>query len=645
MEQDLRWRFPDNNYTNEYGLDTSDMETFKKDPIASLAREICQNSIDASDGTKPTIVEFELFTIERERIPGVASIEQEIAECYEYKKDSAKECDALKNMLKAVRAPEISCLRISDFNTTGIAGAKSNARDTAFYNLTKGSGVSDKAAGSGGSKGIGKFASFVVSKFNTVFYSTQAVDTGAYIGICKLRSRPLDENEDLMTMGIGYFGQNNRNYPILEELTLDPGFHRKKKQLGTDVYIIGFKEETNWVDQIVSKILDSFMVALLYGELEVRINGIKVNKDTVGVILNDENQLRSCTKYEKRRIVSQYELLQGNEGVYTKDILIKGEKMGTVYMKRYPAIEMDKASNQCVMVRYPYMQILYSRLGSGRNLSGLCVIGNNELNNRLREIENPQHTDWEIKRLNDDKTRKKETKTMKKELEKQIEDFTLEVLRESNSERTDLGGAGEFLPSQDSNGDIIDASGLNKENLVSRPVKRTKDKSPKVKKSGENGEGYEFSYGSLDSGEEDVRKPKKNPSKKKANGNPDTTNSHDPRNGNTTNNDGSILKKVALSGIRFKTLVQSKDNSSYACVFKAPYDEKECDFSIRMWGEGQDKYEVPILSATINDKPCKVENGVIKDIKLKKDQDYVIRYKVSSDIKFASEVIMHAYRE
>ena len=57
------WRFPDNNYTDEKGLDTSDMEIFKKDPIASLAREICQNSIDASYGEKPVKVEFSLFPL------------------------------------------------------------------------------------------------------------------------------------------------------------------------------------------------------------------------------------------------------------------------------------------------------------------------------------------------------------------------------------------------------------------------------------------------------------------------------------------------------------------------------------------------------------------------------------------------------
>lgn len=56
------WRFPDNRYTDEKGLDTSDMETFKKDPVSSLAREICQNSIDAAVGDGPVKVEFCLIS-------------------------------------------------------------------------------------------------------------------------------------------------------------------------------------------------------------------------------------------------------------------------------------------------------------------------------------------------------------------------------------------------------------------------------------------------------------------------------------------------------------------------------------------------------------------------------------------------------
>ena len=64
MEIKENWRFAGNNYTEESGLDTADMETFKKDPIASLARETCQNSIDARrKSEKKAVIEFQTFEI------------------------------------------------------------------------------------------------------------------------------------------------------------------------------------------------------------------------------------------------------------------------------------------------------------------------------------------------------------------------------------------------------------------------------------------------------------------------------------------------------------------------------------------------------------------------------------------------------
>lgn len=113
------WRFVGNNYTNKNGLDTADMETFKKDPIASLARESCQNSIDAKeDGKNKVILEFETFELNREDIPGYDRLRAEIENCREYKKNNKKEYDQLNNMCKAINKDVITCLRISDFNTT-----------------------------------------------------------------------------------------------------------------------------------------------------------------------------------------------------------------------------------------------------------------------------------------------------------------------------------------------------------------------------------------------------------------------------------------------------------------------------------------------------------------------------------------------
>ena len=74
-----KWRFPGNNFTNEIGLDTSNMEMFKRDPLSSLAREICQNSIDArKNENEPVKVSFSLFTIDNPLIPEVSRLRREL---------------------------------------------------------------------------------------------------------------------------------------------------------------------------------------------------------------------------------------------------------------------------------------------------------------------------------------------------------------------------------------------------------------------------------------------------------------------------------------------------------------------------------------------------------------------------------------
>lgn len=56
----------------------------------------------------------------------------------------------------------IDVLRISDFNTTGLTGSDKDY-NSAWQNLVKSSGVSNKGGTSGGSFGIGKSAPFACS--------------------------------------------------------------------------------------------------------------------------------------------------------------------------------------------------------------------------------------------------------------------------------------------------------------------------------------------------------------------------------------------------------------------------------------------------------------------------------------------------
>ena len=636
------WRFPDNNYTNENGLDTSDMEMFKKDPVSSLAREICQNSIDAAYGEKPVRVEFSLFQIPRENVPGIDALTEQIEACYDYKKDSPKEGPALRELKKSINKDQITCLRVSDFHTTGVVGAKTNERGTPFYNLTKGSGVSDKGGSSGGSKGIGKFASFVVSTTNTVFYSTRANDDScAYIGISKLRSTPVGDDPDLLTMGIGYYGVDKKNFPILEELQLDSNFSRGDKEYGTDVYIIGFNNFKGWQSDIIAKTLESFMVAVMRGELEVVVDGIVVNQTTVQEIIYNDKFQAERTKTEVREIRAQYELLQNDENVTVQELQIDEKNSVTVYLKQYCQQDEGNATKHCVMVRYPYMKITYINPGAFLPFSALCIIHENELNKKLRAIENPQHTDWEIKRLRDFPEERRVTQKMKKALETAVNEFIKNILRESSGETTDIEGAGEFLPSQDELGGV-NGNAVTNEQVVVKPVAQVKTQTPKTAKAGEAGETYEFSEGELVENGEPGKMPKKKP-KPKPNPNPDPK--PEPKDGNEIGpGKKPVLKKVPLSGMRYRTVVTNKTDGKYDCIFTSLYDESNCEFSIRLCGEAADKYPIDIIAATIDGVDCTIEEGKIMGMKIEKGKTYKISYSVNSNEMFASEVILNAYR-
>lgn len=44
----MEWNFPSNNHGKVKGISDSGVETFQGTPLKSLAREICQNSLDAA---------------------------------------------------------------------------------------------------------------------------------------------------------------------------------------------------------------------------------------------------------------------------------------------------------------------------------------------------------------------------------------------------------------------------------------------------------------------------------------------------------------------------------------------------------------------------------------------------------------------
>lgn len=642
---DYSWRFV-SRYSVENGLDTSDMETFKKDPNASLAREIAQNSIDAANGERPVRIEFKVFSAPRESIPGIDELSEEIEKTYAYVQDSNKDKRPLEIIKKAIASKEIKCLRISDFNTKGLVGVSTNNKESDFYKLTKGSGVSNKAETAGGSKGIGKFATFVASSTNTVFYSTVSINgEQGYIGISKLRSRQEGDDPDLLTEGTGYYADGNKNLPIQGKLVLDQAFDRSMENPGTDIYIIGFKDRAGWKESIISKVLESFMAAILKGRLEVLVDDVLINKESAESIIYESGMLLKAGKKAKKDIEAQFELLhQGEEqGVYSKNLIVGDGNEISVYVKQYSSKESDRATKHCVMIRYPYMKILYTMGHSFLPYSALCIIHKNDLNKRLRIIENPQHTDWEIKRLNEEPEEKEKTKKLRQEMELIIDNYIEEVLQQNVSEQADMEGAGEFLPAE--NEEIGEDPGSIKpdeenEEISITPIKRVKATGPKTSKLGIANESLEFETGGEDGDEG------KTPSPPDDTPEPNPLPSDEPKDDDTGGRDGDqpVIVKTQLSGMRYRIIVTDKRAGKYDVSFISSYDEGNCEMSLRQFGASDDKYPVGIISATLNGEQCKIEDGNVVQMRLEKDKNYTVSCEVDVKNLFAGEVVMYAYR-
>lgn len=88
----ISWNFPPNNYGQITGLNDAGIETFRGNPLDSLAREINQNSCDAKDkkNNGPVEVHFNLIYVPTEIFPERDRFISILNSCKEYWQDNAK---------------------------------------------------------------------------------------------------------------------------------------------------------------------------------------------------------------------------------------------------------------------------------------------------------------------------------------------------------------------------------------------------------------------------------------------------------------------------------------------------------------------------------------------------------------------------
>ena len=436
-----QWSFPKNDYALRQGISDSGIETFKGNIEASLAREICQNSLDAGLENQRVRLEFKLFDIDKSDFPGHLDFKEAILKAeksWKNHKDD-KVHRFLDGAMETLNQNKIQFLRISDFNTTGLLGSDQGLNSD-WSNLIKSSGTSDKHATAGGSYGIGKFATYAASSLRTVFYSTKdSKNVEATQGVTRLVSFNVDEQSEELTQGIGFYGVPQKHERIPKLISLDPSFNRHSS--GTDIFIAGYIIQNEWHLKIIHEVLSGFLVAIEQGTLEINVENELISKETLdGYIMRNIDTLRN----KKPDVLAQYRVLTHPQTHWQNATLIEDNDVRIGIL-----LDIDDASNSKIaMIRKPWMKIHDQKATSSSYLkySGIFLIQGEQLNQLMRKAENPQHTKWEADRIENNSVQKSMVQKLIKDFKKEITNMIQTLISKGNEAESDIEGASEFIP-------------------------------------------------------------------------------------------------------------------------------------------------------------------------------------------------------
>lgn len=615
-----QWRFVPNQNSTITGINDAGIETFTADMNRSLVRETIQNSLDAisSDSQNPVIVEFKLFEVMASSIPDVENLHSAIKKCYESNKDEPDACKFFEQADSILSKDVVSILRISDYNTIGLEGSDTCAKGTSWSRLVKENGSSNKGQNSGGSFGIGKAAAFACSDLRTVFYSSKDKNSiVSNFGVAKLVS--FEDDQIGWTTGVGYYSESNEFVAIPELADFDKQYVRNTS--GTDVYIVGMHNVSNFKEIFIRTVLLDFLVSLVKGKLVVKVQDEEIDKLSLPKYISE---LDSCQGEEIKELIEYYNLLTSPNPKIVKiplDISRYGKKYGfengdcTLYLK-----EGEGYNRRVLVTRSAGMRILeFNRISGSIEFTGILVIDGLKMNETFKAMEVPSHDAWEPGRCRGEE---KFYLSVLNELKSYIREMVKEYFGKSNTNAIDAIGASDFLPDQleGEEGNQVQKNDLSKKNkiIIEKEVEPTNKKTKIID-------------GSTRENKDGTKREKEREKK---------VNSEDD---DVETKERSIRKRQKKSKDRFKNVVVKKrlvctdsSNGIYILNFISPSTSSEGKLEFSLAGEQSD-FDLPLKSARIvsKSKSSIIDQVVENKIYLKNlEKGESIKIEVAVDFDF-----------
>lgn len=436
------WNFPAAAGGTINSINNAGIETFKGNELDSLTREICQNSLDAiKDETKPVVVEFKSFKLSNNQFPQRAELLEAFNKCeitWENKNPKTEQfVEQAKYILNDTKIP---FLRISDFNTKGLEGAQTGELGTPWSSLIREAGSSNKGDSSGGSFGIGKSAPFANSKLRILFYSSQDQSNyQSHIGVANIMS--FEKQPGQITLGTGYFTNNENSNAIPGLINLDSGFNRQES--GTDIFVSAFQpKDQNWIEAVRNSVIFNFFITIWQNKLVVKVEDEIISHENIGSLIAQLDD----TKEDYRHVKNYFRLLTSEDSIQISYPAKSYKKIGnfdegeaTLYI-----MKGEDLNRRVLMTRKAGMRLFeQNRISGSISFTGILIITGKHMNQVFKKMENPAHTGWEPNRFEE---APKEADTAFKDLRRFVRETVQQQFQAETTEAMDAFGLSDFLP-------------------------------------------------------------------------------------------------------------------------------------------------------------------------------------------------------
>ena len=648
-QEKYRWIFSELGAADKVGVNDAGIGIFKRQPYKGLAKEILQNVTDAKDDNLPESVpvkaKFELIYVDRDDIPNYKRLDEVIHKCHEYYHDGddgAKLkviCDASEKYLS--QNDKVPVLKISDYKTYGLRGVHEE-KGSNWTGLVRERSATNKSNGSSGAFGVGKFAPFNFSSLRTVLYSTKTRDgETAFQGKAILTTfSEYDESakKNVTKQNIGLFADSDSdNYDAVFSVNdIAPVFRRD--EVGTDIFVLGFEKEDDWVAQSAISVIEYFFYSIYRGKLEVEIvegeNKVEINHGNLREwILYYENYCNTHMGDDTTFSFTapSYWTMLKNENckhIVGKKFEYNGHSMGEYEL--YLLVGDDCLDRKVLEMRQAGMRIRedtnfriqtnFTAIFIATGANAVSDEPKDNISSFLRKCENQAHDDWAADEY-------KEEKEKARGIINKIHSLVLEAVK---NEMPDMGdksidafGLSEFLRNEDEDGEkkeekaFSDFKPLDFELQTVKTGKRRKQADISMKKNGGAKK----------------RKPKKpNPSPVP------------PKPKKPDNHRGTGLNKVSEVYISNIKTPYDTERGEYQVSFVSDEAVDNLMIVAKISSDDNNLAKAEISKATRNGKALTIKNGMVELGAVNEGDKIILRMKIAERVRKTLEVRGYAKR-